>query len=93
MSNRTTGQTLLIVLGAVVLLAGLICVVLGFAGFASSDAASDDNSPLYLFASGGFAAVVGFGIIAFTRASILTRNGSYVRVTYEQGTRRDDESR
>lgn len=93
MSNRTTGQTLLIVLGTLVLVGGLVCVAIGFARFGSTDPGSDDSSPLLLFAGGGFAAVVGFGIVAFTRASILTRNGGYVRVTYEQGTRPDDQPR
>jgi hypothetical protein len=84
-SNRTTTQTLLLVLGALVFVGGVACVVVGFSSFADSDVASDDNSPLLLFAGGGFAAVIGFGIIAFTRASILTRNGGYTRVTIEQG--------
>jgi hypothetical protein len=87
MSNRTTGQTALLVLGALVLLAGLVCVVLGFASFADTDPGSDDNGSLWLFAGGGLAAVAGFGIIAFTRASMLIGNGGYVKVTYEQGRR------
>ena len=32
---------------------------------------------MLLFAGGGLAAVIGFGIVAFTRASIMTRNGGY----------------
>lgn len=85
MNNRTPVQTLLLVAGALLLLGGLVCVVTGFGSFASSDPASDDSSPMMLFAAGGFAAVVGFGIIAFTRAAILTRNGAYARITVEQG--------
>lgn len=85
MNNRTPVQTLLLAAGTLVLLGGLVCVVSGFAGFASSDPASGGDSSMMLFAAGGFAAVVGFGIIAFTRAAILTRNGAYARVTIEQG--------
>jgi hypothetical protein len=93
MSNRTTGQTLLLVLGGLVLAAGLACVVIGFASFASTDPMSDDNSPLYLFAGGGLAAVIGFGIVAFTRASIMTRGGGYARITVEQGRAPDGSGR
>lgn len=89
MSNRTTGQTLLIVLGSLILLAGLACVAVGFARFAGTDPMSDDNSPLLLFAGGGLAAVVGLGIVAFTRAAVLRANGGY-RVTIETGDRRQD---
>lgn len=85
MNNRTPVQTLLLVAGALLLLGGLVCVVAGFGSFAGTDPASDDGSSMMLFAAGGFAAVVGFGIIAFTRAAILTRNGAYARVTIEQG--------
>ncbi|MDF1605998.1 zinc-ribbon domain-containing protein [Nocardioides sp. YIM 152315] len=86
MNNRTLLQTLLLLVGGVVLLGGLVCVVSGFAGFASSDPGSDGDSSMMLFAAGGFAAVIGFGLIAFTRAAILTRNGAYARVTIEQAT-------
>jgi hypothetical protein len=85
MRNRTTGQTLLLVLGTVVLVGGLIVLGTAFATVASGDVATDDGSPLVRFAAGGFAMVVGFGIIAFTRASILTRGGAYSRITIEQG--------
>lgn len=84
MNKRTPVQTLLLVVGAVVLLGGLACVVMGFAGFADADA-SGDNSSFMLFAAGGFATVVGLGIVAFTRAAILTGNGGYTRVVIEQG--------
>lgn len=86
MSNRTPAQTLLLVIGVLVLLGGLGCVAVGFADFASADSASDGGSSMLLFAGGAFAAVVGFGIVAFTRASVLTRNGAYTRVTIEQGS-------
>ena len=86
MSNRSTGQTLLLVLGAIILIGGLVCVGIGFMNFGSSDPGSDDGSAMALFAGGGLAAVVGFGIVAFTRVSIMTRNGGYARVTIEQGT-------
>jgi hypothetical protein len=88
MSKRTPAQTALLLLGALVLLGGVVCVVLGFTGFAdsSNDLGSDsDVHSMALFAGGGLAAVVGFGIIAFTRASIMTRNGGYARITVEQG--------
>ena len=84
MNNATTVQKLLIAIGAVVLLGGLACVVMGFASFGSSDVDQGDSG-LALFAAGGFAMVVGFGIVAFTRAAVLTRNGAYSRITIEQG--------
>jgi hypothetical protein len=84
-SNRTTVQTLLLALGTLILVAGFAGVVIGFARFAIGDPNEEGNSSMLLFAAGGFAAVVGFGIISFTRASILTRNGGYARVTIEQG--------
>ncbi|HEU5038109.1 MAG TPA: zinc ribbon domain-containing protein [Nocardioides sp.] len=85
MNNRTTGQTLLLVLGWVVLLAGLVCVAIGFTQFAGTDPMSDDNSPMFLFAGGGLAAVVGLGIVAFTRVATMRANGGY-RITIEEGT-------
>ncbi|GAA1137461.1 hypothetical protein [Nocardioides aquiterrae] len=88
MTNRTTGQTLLIVLGSLVLLAGLVCVAVGFAQFADTDPMSDDNGPMFLFAGGGLAAVIGFGIVVFTRVATLRANGGY-RVTIESGRRQD----
>jgi hypothetical protein len=84
MNKATAVQKLLIAVGAVVLLGGLACVVMGFASFGSSDV-DDGNSSIALFAAGGFAAVIGFGIIAFTRAAVLTRGGAYSRITIEQG--------
>ncbi|GAA4377188.1 zinc ribbon domain-containing protein [Nocardioides caricicola] len=89
MNKRTPGQTLLLVVGIIVFLGGLACVVAGFGGFvgSSDDPAGDSgSSSLMLFAAGGFSMVVGFGIVAFTRAAILTGNGAYTRVTIEQGT-------
>jgi zinc-ribbon domain len=87
MSNRSTGQTMLLVLGTIILIGGLVCVGIGFTSFGSSDPGSDDGaSAMALFAAGGLAAVIGLGIIAFTRASIMTGNGGYARVTFEQGT-------
>jgi len=83
-SKRTPTQTLLLALGAAVFAVGLVCVAVGFARFADADPVSDDNGPLLLFAGGGLVAVVGFGIIAFTRAAILRANGGY-RITIEQG--------
>lgn len=85
MNKATPVQKLLIAVGALVLLGGLACVVLGFGSFGSSDTADDDGG-LALFAAGGFAMVIGFGIVAFTRAAVLTRNGAYARITIEQGT-------
>lgn len=84
MSNRTTGQTALIGLGTVILVAGLACAVVGFAEFAGADP-SDGLGSMYLFGGGAFAAVVGLGIVAFTRASVMRANGGY-RITIEEGT-------
>ena len=44
-----------------------------------------DNRSMALFAGGGLAMVVGFGIVAFTRASAMMRGGAYSRITIEQG--------
>ena len=85
MNKATTVQKLLIAVGAVVLLGGLVCVVMGFASFGSSDVGEGEGG-FALFAAGGFAMVVGFGIVAFTRAAVLTGNGAYSRITVEQGT-------
>jgi hypothetical protein len=85
MNNATPVQKILLVVGTLVLLGGLACVVMGFASFGSTDPGTDGNSSMMLFAAGGFAAVIGFGIIAFTRAAILTRHGAYSRVVIEQG--------
>jgi hypothetical protein len=84
MSNRTTGQALLIGLGLLVLVAGLVCVVIGFVQFGDTDPMADDNGPLLLFAGGGLAAVVGLGIVGFGRAAALRANGGY-RITIEEG--------
>jgi hypothetical protein len=85
MSTRTPMQTLLLVVGVVILLGGLVCVVAGFADFGGSDPESDGGGALALFAAGGFAMVIGFGIVAFTRAAMLG-GGGYTRVTVEQGS-------
>ncbi|GAB3201106.1 hypothetical protein GCM10027062_22330 [Nocardioides hungaricus] len=91
MNNATPVQKLLLVVGAVVILGGLVCVVLGFVGFAQADPANGGDSSMALFAAGGFAAVIGFGIVAFTRAAILTRGGAYSRITIEHGVPRGGE--
>ncbi len=83
MNSRTPVQTLLLAVGGVVFIGGLVCVVAGFADFAGADP-SDGGAALMLFAAGGFAMVIGFGIIAFTRAAILT-DGGHSRVTIEHG--------
>jgi len=88
-TGRTTGQTILLAVGGVVLVAGLVCVVLGFTGFVGSqDDFGGDGAgrSMAVFAAGGLAMVVGLGIVAFTRASAMSRDGGYVRVTVEQGT-------
>lgn len=75
MNNRTVVQTMLLLVGAVVMLGGLVCVVAGFASLGSPG--EDGDAALALFASGGFAMVIGFGIVAFTRAATATgRSGS-----------------
>ena len=84
MNKATLVQKVLLVVGVVVLLGGLVCVVAGFAGFAASDVDEGDGG-MALFAGGGFAMVIGFGIVAFTRSAILTRSGAYTRITVEQG--------
>ncbi|GAB6986939.1 zinc-ribbon domain-containing protein [Nocardioides pyridinolyticus] len=88
MNKATPVQKLLLAVGVVVMLGGIVCLVMGFADFAdfTEDEVQQGNGSLALFAAGGFAMVVGFGIVAFTRAAILTRNGAYARVTIEQGT-------
>lgn len=85
--TRTGTQTALMVLGALVMIGGLVCVVLGFVGFGGDDDLNQGTvgADLGLFAGGGLAMVVGLGIIGFTRASVLTGRGGYARVTYEQG--------
>ena len=89
MGNRTTGQTLMITLGSLILVAGLACVVVGFVRFAGADASSDATGPMLLFAGGGLAAVIGLGIVGFTRAAVLRANGGY-RITIEEGRPRQD---
>ena len=76
MSTRTPVQTLLLVVGGVVLLGGLVCVVLGFTGAGSSEEAGGEDGSMMLFAAGGFAMVVGFGIVAVTRAAVLGPGGA-----------------
>ena len=86
--GRTGGRTALIVLGSLVLLAGLVCVVVGLVRFADAQddlGGQDGNGPFALVALGGLAMVVGLGIVAFTRARAMTRDGAYTRVTVEQG--------
>ena len=92
MSTRSTTPTALIALGVLLLVGGLVCVVLGFAGFASTDAMDDGGaaSALGLFAGGGLAMVVGLGLVAFTRVSAMSRDGRYARVTIEHGQRPTD---
>lgn len=63
MNNRTVVQTLLLVVAAVVLLGGLVCVVAGFVSLGGSDGAPS------LFVAGGFAWAIGIGIIVSTRAA------------------------
>jgi hypothetical protein len=85
---RTTSQTVRYAVGAVLLVGGIACVVWGFGSFAGSalDGSGDGaGRSMALFAAGGLAAVVGFGLIAFTRATALMGRGGYTRVTYEQG--------
>ncbi|WP_296607519.1 zinc-ribbon domain-containing protein [Nocardioides sp.] len=84
---RTGAQTALMALGALLMIGGLVCVVLGFAGFGSDDDLNQGTvgADLGLFAGGGLAMVVGLGIIGFTRARALMGRGGYARVTYEQG--------
>ncbi len=86
--TRTGAQTALMALGALLMIGGLVCVVLGFVGFGSD--ADDLNqgtvgADLGLFAGGGLAMVVGLGVIGFTRARVLMGRSGYARVTYEQG--------
>lgn len=86
MSNATLVQKLLIAVGAIVCLGGIVCVALGFGGFAGDEpgsAGADDS--MMLFAAGGFAMVIGFGIVAFTRSAILSQNGGHTRITIEHG--------
>ena len=88
MSKRTPAQTALLLLGALIMAAGLVGVVVGFTGFGDSSADIGGTGPdrsMVVFAAGAFAMVVGFGIIGFTRAAIMTGNGGYSRITIEQG--------
>jgi hypothetical protein len=84
---RTGAQVALMALGALVMVGGIVCVVIGFAGFADFTESSDGGAgrDLALFAGGGFAMVVGLAVIGFTRARVLMGNGGYARITYEQG--------
>lgn len=84
---RTGAQTALLVLGTLLIVGGLVCVGVGFVGFDSAPDVNDTgvDKGMALLAGGGLAAVVGLGIIGFTRARMLTGNGGYARVTYEQG--------
>ena len=85
MNKRTTAQTLLLVLGALLLIGGLVCVVVGFASFVGSDPEDGGSSGFAPFGGGGIAAVIGLGIIGFTRVSMVRANGGYARVVIEQG--------
>jgi hypothetical protein len=87
MNNRTPAQTALIVLGSLVLVAGVVCVGLGFVRFASADPSDDVSGSMGLFLGGGLGMVVGLGIVAFTRAAVLRANGGY-RITIEEGAAR-----
>jgi hypothetical protein len=88
MSTRTTGRTVRYAVGAVLVVAGIVCLVWGFATFtgaALDGGGSGAGRAMALFAGGGLATVIGFGLVAFTRAGALTARGGYTRVTYEQG--------
>jgi hypothetical protein len=84
-NSRSTTQTLLIALGVLLIVGGVVCVILDFAEFASADPADDSGRAFALFGGGGLAAVIGLGVIAFTRTSIMRANGAYSRVVIEQG--------
>jgi zinc-ribbon domain len=83
-TGRTPAQTAMLALGALLMIAGLVGVVLGVSGFGEDDMTGADHT-MALFGGGALAVVVGFGIVAFTRAAIMTRNGAYSRITVEQG--------
>ena len=88
MSTRTTSQTVRYAIGAVLMLGGIVCVVWGFSTFTGSaldGSGSGAGRSMALFAGGGLATVVGFGLIAFTRAGAMMHRGGYTRVIYEQG--------
>jgi hypothetical protein len=88
MSTRTTGRTVRYAVGAVLVVAGIVCLVWGFATFtgaALDGGGSGAGRAMALFAGGGLATVIGFGLVAYTRAGALTARGGYTRVTYEQG--------
>lgn len=87
MSTPSTVRSALVGLGVLLLVGGLVCVVLGFSRFASTDPMDDGGatSALGLFAGGGLAMVVGLGVVGFTRVSAMARDGRYTRVTIEQG--------
>ena len=59
MSNRTPAQTALMVLGWLVLTAGVVCLIVGFVRFASADPSDDVTGPMLLFGGGGLGMVVG----------------------------------
>jgi hypothetical protein len=87
--RRTAAQTALLALGALLLVGGAVCLVLGFGTFAGSvdDPTASPGGALALFAGGGLAMVVGLGVVAFTRVSMLREGagGAYSRVVIEQG--------
>jgi hypothetical protein len=87
-TGRATSRTVRYAVGAVLLVGGIVCVVWGFSTFTGSalDGGGDGaGRSMALFAGGGLATVVGFGLVAFTRVGALAGRGGYARVTYEQG--------
>jgi hypothetical protein len=87
-TTRTTSQTLRYAVGTVLMVAGIGCVVWGFSTFTGSALDGSGHGAgrsMALFAGGGLATVVGFGLVAFTRVGAMTGRGGYARVTYEQG--------
>lgn len=88
MSTRSNGRSVRYAAGAVLVVGGLVAVVWGFGSFAGTTldgSGSGAGRSMALFAGGGLAAVVGFGLIAFTRAGSLAGRGGYTRMTIEQG--------
>ena len=87
-TSGSTGRTVRYAVGVVLLVVGIGCVIWGFSTFTGSalDGSGDGaGRSMALFGGGGFAAVVGFGLVAFTRVGALSGRGGYTRVTYEQG--------
>lgn len=87
-STHSTGRSVRYAVGAALLVGGAVGVVWGFATFTGSALDGSGSGPgrsMALFAGGGLAAVLGFGLVAFTRAGDLTRRGAHTRITDEQG--------